>query len=250
MGEASVQLNRLHGQSRDDYIGSLTASTPEHAKLLDVFLRNYCTPCFGGLAKREVDLLVFRLLIQAKQIDLESSQQSISRFLRIPISKVKSLIYETQLRDDRCDENWFRNEVLKVLQTARLSVSKTGAYIKLEIDNPMLRKELESKVKQLNGFADYSFNSDILKIDFEIYGFLIKKIVTDPSEQLKLEKALRTAINAKGTELLNWKDLVNEFLKTAAKETGEQVIDLTFGYLSGGASMFINSAKKLITRIT
>jgi hypothetical protein len=110
----------------------------------------------------------------------------------------------------------------------------------------MLRKEVESRIKSLNGFADYSFNSEILKIDFEIYALLIQEIVADENERSTLKKALITAIDKKGTELLGWKELVNEFLKGAAKGAGGQAVDLTLGYLTGGTSMFLAAAKNLL----
>lgn len=222
-------------------------SEHERARLLDGFLDRYCSPVFGGLSKREIDLLVFGLLIKTKQIAMDESQQNISRSLRIPISKIKSLIYETQLRDENCNNSWFRSEVIKLLQNARLSGSKTEKYIKLGIDNPMLRKELEAQIKELNGIADYSFNSDILQIDIEIYTLLLNKLISNVSEQSKLESALRAALKSKGNELVSWKELLNELLKGAANEVGSQVVDLTFGYFTGGVSMFTKSVKKIFT---
>ena len=189
-------------------------------------------------------------MIETKQIDVNASQQSISRSLRIPISKVKSLIYETQLRDNQYDQSWFLRELALVLRTARLAVSKSTLHIKLAIENPMLRKELESKIKKLNGFADYSFNNEILKFDCETYGLLIKEIIATPSEQVALENALKSAINKKTTEIISWKELVNEFLKNAASSAGENVMDLTFGYLSGGASLFAKSMKEILNQTT
>ena len=225
---------------------SVVVSERERARLLDEFLARYCSPVFGGLSKREVDLLVFGLLIQTRQVDLSGGQQSISRFLRTPISKVKSLIYETQLRDEHCNDSWFRREVIKLLQNARLSGSKAEKSIKLGIENPMLRKELEAQIKELNGIADYSFNSDILQIDSEIYALLLRELISDVSEQSKLESALRSALKSKGEEL-SWKELLNELLKGAAHEVGSQVVDLTFGYFTGGLSAFTKSVKKVFT---
>jgi hypothetical protein len=222
-----------------------------HESLLNGFLAAYCATCFGGLTKREIDLLVFQLLIKTEQILLTDGQQNISRTLRIPISKVKSLIYETQLRDDSCNANWFRTETLKTLQTARLWANKTEGHIKLSIDNPMLRKELESKIKQLNGFADYSFNGDILKIDFDIYAELLKILVIDPDDLQQLEKTLRDALKNEKAELPHWKDLVNAMLMGAASKTGEKAveitIDLSLGFLTGGSTVLLQTLKKLIS---
>jgi len=225
---------------------NVTDVTSESTCLLTQFLRDYTTPYFGGRSKHDIDILVFQLLIKNKQVDVQGSQQSISRALRIPISKVKSLIYETQLRDDWYDVKWFRNEVLKSLQSARICVSRYDQCIKLAIDNPMLRKELESVIKELNGLADYSFNSDILKIDFDIYALLIKKLITNQDEQLKLESAVRSAIKSEGKELMNWQQLVKELLKGVAGNIGEHVADLSFGYLTGGSNMLVSVINKLM----
>jgi hypothetical protein len=247
MAGPALQVQKLSDETLSRHAGGVASDASERASLLGDFLRDYCAPTFGGRSKREIDLLVFQLLIQTKQIDLADSQQSISRSLRIPIGKVKSLIYDAQLRDDQYDDNWFRAEILKTLRTSRLNVGKGGSHIKLAIDNPLLRKEFEYRVKKLSGLADYSFNSDILKLDFEIYALIIREIIDDPTEQSKLEAAIRAAINLKDSQTLSWKELVNEFLKGAARGAGGQAVDLSMGYLTGGASMFLSSAKKLLS---
>ena len=246
MGTAVPQRRPGAHRFGDNSTDNDAVSEHERATLLDEFLVHYRSTVFSGLSKREVDLLVFGLLIQTKQVDLNGSQQSISRFLRTPTSKVKSLIYETQLRDEHCNDSWFRREVIKLLQNARLSGSKAEKSIKLGIENPMLRKELEAQIKKLNGIADYSFNSDILQIDVEIYALLLRELISDVSEQSKLESALRSALKSKGEEL-SWKELLNELLKGAAHEVGSQVVDLTFGYFTGGLIAFTKSVKKVLT---
>ena len=100
MGTAVPQRRPGAHRFGDNSTDNDAVSEHERATLLDEFLVHYRSTVFSGLSKREVDLLVFGLLIQTKQVDLNGSQQSISRFLRTPTSKVKSLIYETQLRDE------------------------------------------------------------------------------------------------------------------------------------------------------
>lgn len=222
-------------------------SPQNKARLFDELIAEYCAHSFGALSKKEVDLLVFRLLIDTGAIDLSDGQQSISRTLRIPISKVKSLIYEIQLRDERCDNAWFRREVLAALQHARFHIEGKRQEIQLGIESPMLRKELEAAIKKQNSFADYSFNSEILRIDFNVYASLLEQLITDQNDRTKLEAAIKAALKKQREEVLSWKELLNAFLKGAAGKAGEEIVDLTFGYFTGGATHFLKTAKSLLS---
>jgi hypothetical protein len=225
-------------------INSLSVS--DKSGFCDKFLQAYISPCFGSLSKKEIDLLVFRLLIKTGAIDLSNDQQSISRQLSIPISKVKSMIYDIHLRDENCDAVWFRQEALKALQHTRFCSIGRKIEIQLCIENPLLRKELEATIKELNGFADYSFNSEILRIDFDVYALLLKRIIDDPAVCARLEAAIKTALKMSNDESISWKELMNAFLMGAAGRAGEEVVDLSFGYFTGGASQLLKIAKGLL----
>lgn len=58
-----------------------------------------------------------------------------------------------------------------------------------------LRNEFEAQIKKLNGIADYFFNlSDILQFDIEIYALLLRELISDVSEQSKLEFTMRSTL--------------------------------------------------------
>jgi hypothetical protein len=221
--------------------------TNNRTEFAEKFLDAYLSPCFGSLSKKEIDLLVFGLLMESKEIDISKGLHSVSRQLRIPITKVKTLLYEKQLRDKGCDDEWFRKEIAEALKRTRFHIDGKKQEILLCIENPMLRKELESTIKLLNSFADYSFNSEILRLDFEVYPLLLAKIMSDKVEQKKLEDALKVALNKAKDDPISQQELYREFLKGVAKKTGEEVADLSFTALTGGANKFLSLAKNLLS---
>jgi len=229
----------------------MTLSTAKKAELFDRLAAAYAQPSFGALPKREIDLLVFSLLYEVGFFGNSPGMQAISRQLRIPISKAKALFYEMQLRDKACDESWFHDAFLRTLKTSRVfiekSASRDAGRIELGVENPLLRSELESRIKKLQGYPDYSFNREILKIDFESFSALMSQVAKDQKQDI--EAAIIAALkskNSKQPKLLSWQELMNEFLKAVAKESGKQVADLSLGMLTGGVSSITQAVNHLL----
>jgi hypothetical protein len=156
-----------------------------------------------------------------------------------------------QLRDTACDELWFRNAFLSALQATRISVEKfagrESGRLELGIEDPLLRTELEARIKKLKGYPDYSVNREILKIDFATFSALLEQVASDKKKDI--EKAIITVLKSKDIEqpkLISWQDLMNEFLRATVQESGKQIADLSLGLLTGGATSIIQAVKRLL----
>lgn len=219
--------------------------------MFDKFIAEYCAHSFGALPKKEIDLLVFRLMRESGRIEPDADIQEISRQLMVPVSKVRSLLYDLQLRDKNANgENWFRTQILTVLKNARVKLYNGEPAIWVVIESPLLRKELEARAKRKASFVDTSFNRELLKLDMAMYARLLEEIA--PNECKNIQKAAlknQQQTNPKATTPLLEEALrifVTEFASSGGKEAGKKMagiaIDLSFGLLTGGMGIagFIN----------
>ena len=225
-------------------------SSQNEARLFDELVVEYCAHSFGSLSKKEVDLLVFRLMRESGRIKLDADMQEMSRQLMVPVSKVRSLLYDLQLRDKTANnENWFRDAILAVLKKARIKMDNGEPTVWVVIESPLLRKELEARAKRKASFVDSSFNRELLKLDMVIYARLLEEIA--PNEYKTIQDAALKNLkktNPKATTPLLEEALrifVTEFAGSSGKEAGQKItsiaIDLSFGLLTGdmGIASFI-----------
>lgn len=78
------------------------------------FLAEYLRRGFGMMPKREVDIQIFGELYKQGFFGDDPSTHSISMALQISDTKVKSLIYEMELRDiHKNKEGWLKNRLRK-----------------------------------------------------------------------------------------------------------------------------------------
>lgn len=217
-------------------------SPQNKARLFDELVVEYCAHSFGSLSKKEVDLLVFRLMRESGRIKLDADMQEMSRQLMVPVSKVRSLLYELQLRDKNTNnENWFRTAILTVLKNARVKMDGGEPTVWVVIESPLLRKELEARAKRNASFVDTSFNRELLKLDMAIYARLLEDVAPNEYkiiQEAALKKLRKT--NPKATTPLLEEALrifVTEFASSGGKEAGQKItaiaIDLSLGLLTG-----------------
>jgi hypothetical protein len=82
------------------------------------FVNGYTSLAFGTRSKAEIDLLVFTCLIEARAIDPEAPVYNIARALNITPTRVRSLIFNWQLRTTS-KENDLRPDLVAALKKTR-----------------------------------------------------------------------------------------------------------------------------------
>jgi hypothetical protein len=223
-------------------------STQAKENFFNEFLDEFLHPSFGSLPKKEIELLVFRLLIDARYFGENPSMQTISRELRIPLSKVKTIYYEMQLRTVNYTDESFRHDVLVKLQNARIYKVDKKIKIEVGIDDPLLRNEIEARLKVLGDFPDYSFNREIIRFDVVTYALFVEKFM-DEEQLIELKnKILSESKVVDKSVSYTFIDLVNiflsEFFKEAGKDSAKNIVDLSWGLITGGITTVISLARQ------
>lgn len=197
---------------------------------------------FGSMNKNDFEVLIFHLLRNLDSNDANSikglSSYAISKKLLIPESKVKRLLYESDLRYPPEQED-LKSELMHVLKTVRLL--KDEKTIKFAIRKKLLRQYLADELAKDKRFFDFSFNSEIIVISISDLTFLLQKLYREESSQM-IKEAKRRANDDKDFPV----DIGDILRLVAAKaatcvlgEASERIVDLSFDSIT----KFINSKK-------
>lgn len=150
---------------------------PDKAQVFAAHLADgYLTPAFGARSKSETDLLVFTALIKAGAIDPAAPVYELARTFNITPSRVRTLIFNWQLRDPD-----LRNDLSAALRGAlqRTRFSKDGTLLTFGIESPLLKEEVIARLKAKGVFADASFARDIVRMPVEAFVEFLDELI-DP----------------------------------------------------------------------
>lgn len=154
--------------------------------------REYYQKGFGMMTKTEVEVMMFYALLEYGHLTNKSDFE-ISRFLRIPQSKVQRLRYESSLKYLSNDEFQLRKRLYSILLHAKYEAHKN--QISFSIEDKFLRKWYESKVIEKYGFIDTSFNTSIIKIEKELFVEILDSIYTIEQSTKKIKEDIKKSIN-------------------------------------------------------
>lgn len=188
---------------------------------LNKAINEYLNRGFGSMNKNDFEVWIFNYLLQDKLKGLSNYEISIE--LKIPESKVKRLKYEAGLKYGKTKDTAIYASELEVL-LSKAQLKKNGMCVQFVIEDIQLRKYLDSLLKQDGRFSDTSFNMEIVSIDADDLGFLMKTIF--PNKDWKgFEKKAKELLD---TDKVTFKGLFKKFADSAAEQTGKRIIDLTF----------------------
>ena len=163
------------------------------------FAEAYFGQAFGVLPKSEIDLLVFRLLIETNVIDADGSVFAMARALNVTPAKARGLLFQYQLR--YLDETAADLAVLASLTSARFSVDERR--LSFGIESPLARATIDGRLKAAGIFADISLSGDILRVPLDQFDLFVTMLIG--AERTKdLEKALKKDGHLPKSSLATW----------------------------------------------
>jgi hypothetical protein len=205
------------------------SGTPVATSFAKGFADAYFAQALGVLPKTEIDLLVFRLLIEANVVDPDGSIFAIARALNLTPAKARNLLFQYQLR---CiDDTAIDTMVLQMLSTAKFSVD--DKRLSFGIESPLVRATVDGRLKANGVFADISLSGDILKVPLAQFGDFIAILLT-AEKATELEKALKDEGHLKKTGFIPW---LNKYAakagEGAAGAAGKQAFGTVFSGIAG-----------------
>jgi hypothetical protein len=216
----------------------LLGSTFDYEQFGREFLTTYLLRGFGYMSKKEIELNIFTSLCEAGVfMDGGTNKlQQASVMLRIPITRVRTLTYEMQLRSGYVNDEWFRTKLLNAIATTQYKQS--DGKITFGVEDPMLRAEIEGRLKLGGRFPDYAISREILHIGIDDFAYLLDMVLTPEEQQTILNAVPKCLSNKVNGNLFN--DAIRAFIIAAAKGAGNEVgrsgTKILFNFLSGGLS--------------
>lgn len=223
-------------------------SDSERQEILERILVAFCSPSFGSLPKKEIELLLLDALVQIRYLDPDPSLYQLVQRLRVAKSKSRSLIYERDLR--RLDAAALDDHLKSVIQSPL--IQKQGDLFCLEIENPLLIDHLKFRLAQMGHLADGSFSPSLVKLTLDAFNALVIDCI--PKESHSSVKAALVEAGAADDSLAGivrgvLVKLGGRFADSAGEALGENISDYLTPLLSGAGSEITSRICKLFPDI-
>ena len=205
---------------------------------------------FGSLPKTELDLALFRALIDSGLLEVNLPVFEIARRLEITPSRVRGLLYRYRLENQDGDASVI-DEITAALTKTRFEI--TADRIVFGIEDPYLRDSLAALLKEQGIFADSSFNPETVTLTLEAFVDFADKRLTDDDRRLilrALQNDTHVELNKfkrvlKGTLTQLGKRVIGAAAEDAAAGLIDAAWDFTTGLLRGDASLAEKAATQL-----
>jgi hypothetical protein len=148
----------------------------------------YLTPAFGARSKTEIDLLVFTALIKAGAIDAASPVYELSRTFNITPTRVRTLLFNWQLRDPEWQSD-LAAPLREALQKTRFS--KDGTLLTFGIESPLLKEDVIARLKAKGVFADATFSREIVRLPVEAFVEFLDELIESGVKKQFVDKLVK-----------------------------------------------------------
>ena len=205
-------------------------------------IKEYSKRGFGSMNKNDFEVLFFNLLMKYGNLNM-LSEYDVSIELQIPLTKIKRLYYESDLKYGNFTEVDIKTQFFKILKTSNFSKDKNK--IEFVIENKFIRTAISAKLKANGYYSDSSFNSEIIRIQFDAFSSLLEGFYE--KDAIKIVEECKGLISESDTSsIISFKTIMNTFLISLSKQTGKNISDVATAYITGGASQIIPLMKSII----
>jgi hypothetical protein len=189
---------------------------------------------FGALPKTELDLALFRALVEARIIDVNTPIFEIARRLEITPSRVRTLLYRYRLMTQGGDDT-VMEEIAAALTKTRFEL--TAGHISFGIEDPYIRDSLGALLKEQGVFADTSFNPETVRLTIGAFVDFTDRRLSDDDR----ERILRALKGDTHIELNRFKRVLKDvlaqlgrrFVGAAAEDAASGLIDAAWDFTTG-----------------
>ena len=198
------------------------------ASFVNEFLKHYLKGGMGAMSKSDVDALVMHLLDpytgeHGRPLGSHSNQVTSER-LRTPLSKIRRLRYEAGLKYGGRPDDEARKRFALHLGKAGLEFDKTDKLVTkivFVVEDVLAKNWIQGKIKEHSGVFDNSFNTEIIKIEPDLFFRLLRTLLADEEINAFESKYKSLLKKTKKDEIIaGFKSLVSSFANGAANAGG------------------------------
>ena len=191
-------------------------------------IKDYFSPAFGSISKRDLDILLFIKLQKLKLISENPEIYELISELRVTRAKARSLLYESKLRQSTTKQ--LDEELIEIITNPIFL--KDNDKIGLEIGNPYLIDYIKDKLKKLNHITDGSFSPELIKLTPEAFVALFESYVPNESKSEILKILISIGANEDTSLKGALKGIFKKLGSKIADKVGEEISENIVDYLS------------------
>lgn len=210
----------------------------------DDFLAKYTAVGFGALSKREVDLLLLKLLQDHLPGFREKTDFDAARELRTTKRRIRGLRDEISYRE-AADEETLKARLRNELAQAEI-LSDHADTVMVQLDDAVLRGYAERIVRSEFGIVDTSFNSAILKLSGEKFLLLAFSVLSDEERKeatRKIDELSGRQVSNAPDNKTSFKRFRDAFISGAGDKAGKMFVSGAFALITSGASLILESVE-------
>jgi len=168
-------------------------SDAEKIRFADMFLDKFFSLGFGTLPKREVDILIFHILIHHTSLFKAMSNYEMSNQLKISESRIRSLLMDANLKHQQMNhQEALRQIAFLFFEAQRIRPEIEGDMVQFELEDPVLQREFDHAVRLHGSYTDSSFKSSIVKVKTSVFLKIFILTFEDVENKfVELEKEIR-----------------------------------------------------------
>ncbi|WOE69514.1 hypothetical protein RZR97_10425 [Hydrogenimonas thermophila] len=190
-------------------------------------LRDYLSPAFGSISKRDFDILLFMKLQNLGLIDKNPEIYELVSDLKVTRAKARNLLYEAKLRASTSED---LDGELKELLVNPIFL-KDQDKIGIEIGNPYLIDHLRFKLKKLNHITDGSFSPELVKLTIDAYISIFESYLPETSKQKIIDSLIKIGVVSDTSFSGVLTSILKKLGTKVADNAGGQVGESIGGYL-------------------
>ena len=224
----------------------------DQKKFTEEFLQAYLQNGFTAMTKREVDLLVLRLLVDHKDgwsWDNPPNAFEMAQALKVKRTRLRSMMDELSFRMLADEENAkarLKSLIEKQCEDEDNAIASAGS-VRLQIEDGFLREYAKSLVQEDFGIVDTSFDRSIITLTGAKFLSLVARLF-DADQKAALEMQLEASKDklAGDEKKSPWRRFLDGVATGAGKKLGETAVRYGLAALSGG----VTEVTELVDTIT
>jgi len=192
----------------------------EKVALAEALLEKYIELGFGSQPKSELDLLVFHHINKSNEFK-KLSNYDLAAKLKIPEGQIKRLKLSSALRYDTINSKAILGEIVLRTIEGDQTLDIRGGKVEISLENPLEKRELENYLKINGHSAEYTLNSEVLKIEpIRLLELMVENI--DRAQQ-EFTGVLTQALEdqALSDQIIGQDDNIKRQLKRARQHLGD-----------------------------
>ena len=162
------------------------------AAAFDSLISSYLEMGFGALPKREIDLFIFKNLMDLAPYKGKSNYE-LAELLKIPESRIKALKLNAALRHKTVNSKAILGRIVdRLIHSVQYTEFQEGK-MEVSLEDPLERREFDHFLKKRGHHAEYLLNSEVLRISpVRLFEVILDNV---PNAQNEIDDIIRRAVN-------------------------------------------------------